>query len=113
MPGVKGSYLFKPVLLGRLLQEQKKVTKRLLATLDRKPKEEAPSADPALTTSPRLLTREALMQALAMSEEEMLALADEGMPALHLPSGPRFLFDEVVAWLRHRQEPSRVQPKLG
>ena len=41
------------------------MTKRLLATLDHKPKEEAPSADPA----------------------------------------------QVVAWLRHRHEPSRVHSK--
>lgn len=73
--------------------------------------EEAPSADPAQAESPRLLTREGLMQAMAMSEEEMVALAEEGMPALHLPSGPRYMFDEVVAWLRQRQDPSRVQTK--
>jgi hypothetical protein len=52
VPGVKGTYLFKPVLFGRLLEGQKKVTKRLLETLNRKPKAAASPVDTARVKSP-------------------------------------------------------------
>jgi predicted DNA-binding transcriptional regulator AlpA len=54
--------------------------------------------------APRLLTREQVCEALQISLSTIARLQREGMPCVRIYEAPRFELENVVAWMKARNE---------